>query len=158
MSLHNYAVSLLSLITLKKMDQIFKLPFLNFVGLIILIILSLLSKINDKLLRMNNVLLSTISKLIMYSRIYVCRCKNCVYAKPVVYRWRIQNTTEYGLFKDRKGMHVTLSGVCVLDYIFKNFVMTNCRIVIYLIVEWVSLHIHKLFQGIHKVSFIDDLH
>lgn len=40
------------------------------------------------------------------------------------------NTTECGLFRGNKGMHVTLSGVCLLNYILKNFVLTNCRFVV----------------------------
>jgi hypothetical protein len=106
---------------------------------------------------MNNVPVSIISILIMFSFTHV-DVKNGVYFKPVVYCWCIQNTTECGLLRDSKGIHVTLSGVCLLNYIFKNFVMKNCRCVVSLMVKWVSLHIYKLFQGIHKVFFIDDLH
>lgn len=70
--------------------------------------------------------------------------KNCVCAMPAVYRWCIQNTTECGLFKESKGMHVTLSGVCVLDYILTNFVMTNCRFVVWLLNEF--LYIYRNFS------------
>jgi len=59
----------------------------------------------------------------MYSRIYVRRRKNGVYAKPVVYRWCIQNTTAYELFKVSKGMHVTLSGVCVCWIIYSQILL-----------------------------------